>query len=414
MGRLGRAGQIRTDLPLSDSAMMTGMSFWDERLSTGEDAALHPGLPADLVHNPDILVIGGGAVGLAVANACVRAGLGRVVVLEHQSRLASAASGSNGGAIAPDLHLYTDSPEFLAFGRASRRLYEELNAEWDGAIGMWPTRWLNILAPDQTPDVSRQPPGTATTSGQPLPPEFRLLDAADVRALEPDVRLPEGGAAMLAEGQFGVNPQRLAAAFAGRAGQVATGVAMGDVTMRGDRIVAVHTTAGDFTPGVVVAATGLVPEPWSAGVPQRWIKGHMAAIAPGPWELGSVLSGPLGGGTPLPDGTIFCGGTFDPGDHTPEVRKDVTDGLVESLATLLPAAKGAPVTHRWCCFRPHIEGRQPVIDRLPGVTNGWFAGGHFTTGIMMAAATGAAVASWIADSTAPAGLETFDLPRDPA
>jgi glycine/D-amino acid oxidase-like deaminating enzyme len=391
--------------------MMIGMSVWDERLTTAENVALRPGLPADLVRNPDVLVIGGGAVGLAVAAACVRAGLGRVVVLEREARLASAASGSNGGAIAPDLHLFTDSAEFVAFGRASRGLYEELDAEWDGAIGMWPTRWLNILAPDQAPDVSRQPPGTATTS-HPLPPEFRLLDAADVRALEPDVRLPEGGSVMLATGQFGVNPQRLAAAFAARAGQVATGVAMRDVTMRGDRIVTVHTTAGDFTPGAVVVATGLVPEPWSAGVPQRWIKGHMAAVAPGPWELGSVLSGPLGGGTPLPDGTIFCGGTFDPGDHSPEVRTDVTDGLVVSLATVLPAAAGAPVSHRWCCFRPHIEGRQPVIDRLPGVTNGWFAGGHFTTGIMMAAGTGAAVAAWIAGSARPAGIETFDLPVD--
>jgi glycine oxidase len=386
------------------------VSVWNERLTTAENMALHPGRPPDLVHNPDVLVIGGGAVGLAVAAACVRAGLGRVVVLEREAGLASAASGSNGGAIAPDLHLFTDSPEFVAFGRASRRLYEELDAEWDGAIGMWPTRWLNIFAPDQTPDVSRQPPGTATSSA-PLPPEFRLLDAADVRALEPDVRLPEGGAAMLATGQFGVNPQRLAGAFAAHAGQVVTGVTMLDVTMRGDRIGTVHSTAGDFTPGVVVVATGLVPDMWSAGVPQRWVKGHMAAVAPGPWELGSVLSGPLGGGTPLPDGTIFCGGTFDPGDHSPEAREDVTDGLAKSLATVLPAAAGVPISHRWCCFRPHIEGRQPVIDRLPGVTNGWFAGGHFTTGIMMAAATGAAVATWIADSVPPTGLETFDLPR---
>jgi glycine/D-amino acid oxidase-like deaminating enzyme len=409
IGRLGRTGQNGPDQPLRNSEMICRMSFWQERLRPDERPALLPGLPADLRHDPDVLVVGGGAIGLAVAAACVRAGLGHVVVLERESRLASAASGANGGAIAPDMHLLTDSAEFVAFGRTSRRLYQELDAEWNGAIGLWPTRWLNIFAPDQAPEVSRQTPGPAVPD-RPVPPEFRMLDAAEVSELEPDVRLPEGGTAMLVDGQFGVNPQRLVSAFAARAGQVATGVAMRDVTIHGDRIVAVHTTAGDFTPGALVVATGLIPVPWSAGVPQRWIKGHMAAVGPGEWELGSVLAGPLGGGTPLPDGTIFAGGTFDPGDHTPEVRPEVAAGLVEALATLVPAAAGAPIADRWCCFRPYIEGRQPVIDRLPGVANGWFAGGHFTTGIMMAAATGAAVAGWIGEGVPPPGIETFTMP----
>jgi glycine oxidase len=392
--------------------MIGGMSFWEERLGSDERAALRPDRAADLRRNPDVLVVGGGVIGLAVAAACVRAGLGHVVVLERESRLASAASGSNAGAIAPDMHLLTDVPEFVAFGRASRSIYREWDADWAGVIGLWPTRWLNIFAPDQAPQVSRQAPDAAGVSEpeRPAPLEFRLLDAAAVGELEPDVRLPEGGTAMLVEGQLGVNPQRLAAALAARAGQVATGVAMQDVTIRGGRIVAVHTTAGDFTPGVLVAATGLVPAPWSVGVPQRWVKGHMVAVGPGPWHLGSVLAGPLAGGTPLPDGTIFAGGTFDPGDHDPEVRPEVADGLADALTTLLPAAAGAPITDRWCCFRPYVEGRQPVIDRLPGVANGWFAGGHFTTGVMMAAATGVAVAEWIGDGVTPAGVTTFTMP----
>jgi glycine/D-amino acid oxidase-like deaminating enzyme len=51
-----------------------------------------------------------------------------------------------------------------------------------------------------------------------------------------------------------------------------------------------------------------------------------------------------------------------------------------------------------------------VIDRLPGVDNAWFAGGHFTTGIMMAPATGAAVAEWIDGGKAPAEVGSFGLP----
>jgi len=378
--------------------MIGAMSFWDERLTADEIGALRPGRPADLRHNPDVLIIGGGVVGLATAAACVRAGLGHVVVLERDSRLVPAASGRNSGAIAPDMHVFTDSAEFVAFGRASRDRYATLDAEWDGAIGLTPTRWLNILAPDQAAEAG------------PMPSGFRLLDAAEVSELEPDVRLPDGGAAVLAAGQYGVNPQRLAVALAARSGQVATGATMLDVAVRGGKAVRVRTTGGDFSPGALVLATGLLPGPWASGVAQRWVKGHMVAVGPGLWELRSVLTGPLGGGTPLSDGTIICGGTFDPGDHTDETRTDVTDGLARSLTSVLPAAALAPVTHRWHCFRPYIEGRQPVIDRLPGVANGWFAGGHFTTGVMMAAETGAALACWLATGEPPAEIATFTLP----
>jgi len=376
---------------------------WDDRLSDGENAALRPGTPERLDRSPDVLIVGGGVVGLSVAVACRRAGLGRVLVLERAERLASAASGANGGAIAPDMHVLTDSPEFVAFGRASRELYRQWDADWGGAIGQWPTRWLNIFPPGGAPEPPSAAPG-------PVAAPFPLLDAAAVREVEPDVRLPDGGRAMLVDGQYGVNPQRLVAALAGHAGAVATGVAMRDVSVRGDRIVAVHTTAGEFTPGAVVVATGLVPAPWDAGVPQRWVKGHMAAVAPGPWRLSSVLSGPLGGGTPLDDGTVVCGGTFDDGDLSPELRPAIADALAAGLATVLPAAAGAMVSHRWYCFRPYIEGCQPIVDRLPGAANGWFAGGHFTTGVMMAAATGAAIAGWIGGGDAPELARTFTLP----
>jgi glycine oxidase len=385
-------------------------AIWDRLLGPDERAALRPGRPDDLDRRPDVLVVGGGAIGLAVAAAGVRAQLGRVVVLEREPGLASAASGSNAGAIAPDMHLLTDSPEFVAFGRAGRTLYRELDAEWGGAIGLWPTRWLNIFPPGASPRATRQAPDIPAADR--TPPEHTALDAAQVKALEPDVRLPAGGSASLVGGQFGVNPQRLAGALAAHAGQVATGVAMRDVTIRGDRVVTVHTTAGDFTPGALVVATGLVPPPWGRTVPQRWVKGHMVAVGPGRWRLGSVLGGPLGGGTPLPGGRVVCGGTFDLDDQTAEIRPEVADQLAADLAAVLPAAAEAPITDRWYCFRPSIEGRQPVVDRLPGVANGWFAGGHFTTGIMMAAATGAAVATWIAGSARPDSVKTFTLPLD--
>jgi glycine/D-amino acid oxidase-like deaminating enzyme len=371
---------------------------WDDDLTEAERSALlRSGGPVD--RRPDVLVVGGGVIGLAVAAACRRAGLGRVVVIERSDVLAAAASGANGGAIAPDMHEFTDPPEMVAFGRRSLSLYREWD---DGAFGLWPARWLSIFPAGAAPLVSRQ---DVTARSAP----FSLLDESDVAALEPSVRMPPGGTAHLVDGQYGVNPRRVVGVLASRAGTVLTGVTMTGVRTRGDRVLAVQTTAGDFHPGAVVMATGLVPPPWSAGVPQRWVKGHMVALAPSDHGLTSVLAGPIGGGTPLPGGALISGGTFDD-DTLPQLNPSISDGLARGLAELLPAAANAPITHRWYCLRPHIEGRQPVIDRLPGTTNAWFAGGHFTTGLMMAPATGEAVASWIQTSEPPPLVRTFTLP----
>jgi glycine/D-amino acid oxidase-like deaminating enzyme len=387
---------------------MARLTVWETSLDDSERAALRPGLPDGLDHSPDVLVVGGGIVGLAVATACRQAGLGRVVVLEMEERLASGASGGNAGGIAPDMHLLTDSPEFVAFGRASREIYRRWDAEWGGALGLWPTRWLNLFPAGAGPLVTRQAPGIEPADA--TPPEIELLDADRVKELEPDVKMPEGGTALLVDGQVGVHPLRLIAGLATHGGaSVVTGVRLESVTVRGDRIAGVRTTAGDFTAGAVVFATGLVPPPWDEGVAQRWVKGHMVAVAPGPWRLGSVLAGPLGGGAPLADGTIVCGGTFDEDDDSPEVRPEVSDRLAKDLATVVPAAGSAAVAARWCCFRPYVVGRRPVVDRLPGTANGWFAGGHFTTGVMMAAATGAAVTEWITTGYAPHAVESFNL-----
>jgi len=143
-------------------------AVWTDELTADERAALAPGVPADLPRRPDVLVVGGGVIGLATAVACRDAGLGSVVVLEREDRLASAASGGNGGSIAPDMHALTDPPEFVAFGRASLARHVELDDRW--GLGLRTTRWLQIF------------PGGD-------------LDRAAVRELEPDLVLPEGAGA---------------------------------------------------------------------------------------------------------------------------------------------------------------------------------------------------------------------------
>jgi glycine/D-amino acid oxidase-like deaminating enzyme len=367
---------------------------WADSLDPADRAVLDPGVPGGLGRHPDVLVVGGGVVGLATALFCRRAGLGRVLVIEAK-RLAAGASGGAAGALAPDLHRLTDPPAFVQLARASLTLYGDLDQQWDGALGL---RWAPrlILLPDGPP------PSLQPWRG------VQLLEADRVAELEPD--LAPVPAALLTTDQAQVNPLRLAAVLARHAGSAATRIAMTSLQISGGRVVRVRTTAGDLHPGMVVLATGLAPEPW-VQLPQRLVKGHLLATQPGPFRLRHGVHGPGGGIGPLAGGGLLAGGTRDEGDQSPHVRSEVVASIRRRLGALLPAARDARLTHQWCCFRPATADGQPVIDQVPGLDNTWVSAGHNGTGILLAPATGQALAGWIATGKPPAEISSFTLSR---
>jgi glycine/D-amino acid oxidase-like deaminating enzyme len=115
--------------------------------------------------------------------------------------------------------------------------------------------------------------------------------------------------------------------------------------------------------------------------------------------------------TPLEDGRLLAGGTFDLGDQSPVVRPDVIDSILVSLRSALPGLSGTGVSHQWCCFRPrHPDGR-PVIDRVPGLRNAWLTSGHFRTGILNAPATGMALARWLSADKPPPEAAAWSVAR---
>ncbi len=373
-------------------------AIWRDHLDAAERAALEPGRHPVRDWTPDVLVVGGGLVGLATALACAEAGLGHVVLVERD-RLGAGASGGAAALLSPALHEWTDPPEFVDLGRAGLAGWRILDEQSRGALGV---RRLDFLVP-----LVEAPIG-----GAPSPrPGMELLDADGVRAVEPE--LAPAGAGVLFTDQGHVHPLHAAAVIARRlaeaGGDVVTGVAMTGVDEVGDTIRAVDTTAGTYEPGVVVFATGLAPE--RVGVPQRWVKGHLVATAPAPFRLRVAIAAPAGLVVQLAGGALVSGGTLDDADHTPDPDPVVTDGIARELATLVPAAGPLAVTHRWCCFRPMVTDGQPVVDRVPGTTNAWVTCGHYRTGILMAPATGDVLARWIESGRRPPEVDAFGIAR---
>jgi glycine oxidase len=364
-----------------------GHAIWPDQLSTDERACLSPAVHADLDVHPDVLVVGGGILGVATAVACHRAGLGAVTLLERESRLGAGASGGAAGLLCPEAHVGVDPPVLVNLGRLSLLQWRELEQTLPGGVGLVDLDWLGIRD-----NVANFSPDT------PLPANAERLDPAQVDFLVPGLSQPTDG--VFVRHQARVNPLRAIARMAARLASVAASVDVHAVSTEAGRIRSVRTSSGEFYPGAVVFATGLSPR--IAGLeldlPAFEVKGHIFASEPTALKLPGAVA-PLA--TAIDNGRLLLGGTLDVGDDERVVRPEVIAGMWSDLEAAWPVARGVKISHQWACFRPAHPDHLPVVDRVPGLDNAWFTSGHYKTGILMAPATGRALATWIDSGRKP-------------
>ena len=365
---------------------------WDDLLTEDERRALAPGVPERLDATPDVLVVGGGVIGLATAAFCRRAGVERVLVIERD-RLASGPSGRAAGTLTPGFHALLRPDAFVRLAERGLELHREIAEEWD--TGLHTIDSLAEIPPGITPPKSLDRAGA------------RIVDGATAREIEPE--FGEVEQALHIPDQGSIRPLGFAAALAGRAGTVVTGVEVHDVDTADGRVVRVTTSHGDVEPGAVVFCTGTSD---LLSIPQLRIKGHMAATGPAPFRL-RTLPATLIGFVQTREGRIVAGGTFDPGDDDPAVHDDVVELMAGELRRIIPRAKELEIEHRWTCFRPATPDELPVIDCVPGLENAWVSVGHFRTGIMVSPAAAELIASWITTGERPPAAADFGTGRFP-
>lgn len=374
--------------------MTVQYAIWRDQLTATERTTLGRGDGDISDPRPDVLVVGGGIVGVATAAACHEAGLGSVLLIET-GRLGTGATGGATGLLIPEPHQWSDPEPLVDLERASLERWRELEQSVPGGVGLIELDWIG-LAP--------HPGGFAAHQ----PPSVEWLAPGQVERLVPGLARPMEGA--LIRRQARLNPLRAVARLAASLPAVGTGVAATSVTVTGDRIVTVATSAGPVSPGIVVFATGQPPvlDGLPVNIPSDRVKGHLLVTEPAPVKLPGTVA-PIA--TQIEDGRLLAGGTFDVGDESPAVRPDVIESIMDGLTAAIPALAGLPVAYQWCCFRPRHPDRRPVIDKIPGLQNAWLTSGHFRTGILNAPATAAVLARWIGAGQPPAEPATWSATR---
>jgi glycine/D-amino acid oxidase-like deaminating enzyme len=369
-------------------------AIWRDQLTAKERAVLGREDEGAVGSRPDVLVVGGGILGVSTAAACAEAGLGRVLLIET-GRLGAGATGGATGLLIPEPHQWSDPEPFVDLERAGLERWRDLQESTPGGIGLVELDWLG-LAPHDSGFAAHQPPAV------------EWLNPGQVAELIPGLARPMEGALIHRQGR--VNPLRAVARMAASLPAVATGVAATSVSIVGDRIVSVGTSAGEISPGAVVFATGRPPmlDGLALDIPADRVKGHLLVTEPTDVRLPGIVA-PLA--TQIENGQLLAGGTFDLGDESPAVQPDVIDAIIQGLAAVVPELTGIGVSHQWCCFRPRHPDRRPVIDMVPGLANAWLTSGHFRTGILNAPVTAAVLSRWIQAGEPPVEAGTWSATR---
>lgn len=366
---------------------------------------------------PDVVVIGGGIIGLSIAEQLGRRGAG-VTVLERHA-CGSEASGAAAGMLAPlaetACHASADHSPFLTLALAGLDAHapwlERLRAETGLEVGPHGPGMLRITDETRVEDL-RSAFDRQSSLGLPL----EWLEGAALKAVEP--ALAGVIAAIRSPREQHVQPPVLVLALArsltSRGGTVREGAPARGFVTHGARVLAVRTDDDELPCAEVVIAGGAwtpaIAAALDARVPVKPVRGQILALLPQPMPFRHTLYGPDGYLVPKPDGRLVVGATEDQAGFDSRPTADGVARLLAMATRLLPSLAAAPFSGAWAGLRPASADRLPLLGPLPEWENVSLATGHFRNGVLLAPLTGQLLTEWLLCRCAPPLMAPF-LPQ---
>ncbi len=361
----------------------------------------------------DILIIGGGVIGLAIAMELRLRGA-TVTVLSRDMQ--QAATQAAAGMLAPQAEAIPPGA-MLELCLKSRSLYPDWVRKLEEVSGLSTGYWpCGILAPVyEIVETGMGAPSTALT---------HWLGRDSIHqaqtGLGDDVA---GGWWFPEDGQ--VDNRALATALQTAAQSIGVdvqlGVAVEYLRQHEGRIVNVITDRGDWNADHYVLATGA----WShelLPVPVQPRKGQMISVQvpgfaggdrPGYSDylpLRRVLFGPDIYIVPRRDGRILIGATVEAAGFLPHNTASGVQALLNRAMRLYPMLQEFPLHDCWWGFRPATPDELPILGPSQ-CSNLTVAVGHYRNGILLAPATAQLIADWVENQAADALLSSFHWER---
>ncbi len=337
--------------------------------------------------NQEVIVVGGGVIGLLSAYRLAQAGTS-VLLLESRD-VGREASWAGGGIVSP-LYPWRYSPAVTALAHWSQDFYPQLGDRLLEETGVDPEvhvtglYWLDLH--DEAEALS-----WAERYGRPL----TSVSMGTVHQAVPS--LNEGyERAVYMEGVANVRNPRLLRALREALRQlpnvhVVEQCPVEGFVRDGSRIVGVQTAQGEMRAEQVVVAAGA----WSGRLlatlglelPVKPMKGQMILFKCAEDFLPSMVLAKRRYAIPRRDGHILVGSTLEDVGFDKTPTEDALESLRETAIELLPGLADATVVNHWAGLRPASPEGIPYIGPVPGHEGLWLNCGHFRNGLVLAPAS---------------------------
>jgi len=361
-----------------------------------------------MTSTPDVLIIGGGVIGLSTASLLAKAGV-RVEVLDR-GPLGMESSWAGAGIIPPGNPDRAKTPfdrlralSAVAFPDLSRELLSETGID----NGYRVCGGIQILDPSDSASVPAW-----EEEGFP----FQRLTGAALTAIEPvlvepaapvydqptgaQVRNPRHMQALVAicrSRGVGLYPDTPVAAIEHRANKV-TGVRLADGTLKtaGRYLLAAGAWSEAFLESIGLSS-GIHP-----------VRGQIVLLKMPAPIFRRVIEWGKEYLVPREDGHILLGSTEEPevgfvkGNTVKAVKRLLTFALA-----LVPELKKAEIIRCWSGFRPGTRDGLPVLGPAGEITNLFIASGHFRSGLQLSPATAQVMCELLTDRPVSLPLNDF-------
>lgn len=218
---------------------------------------------------PDVLIIGGGIVGCAIARECAKYDM-RILLVEKEHDIAMQTTSRNDGMVHPGIDLIPGQIK-RRYNMRGNRMYDQICSELD----------VPFLRSGQYVCFQGRSMAIAAFFGQLyyklFGPRVQYLSKRDFFRREPNMS-PAITAALFYPDAGVVSPYGLALAYAENAvdngAQVSLDTAVLDMTLEDGRIVSVRTNRGTIYPKVVVNAAGVFSDDVARMAQDRFFSIH--------------------------------------------------------------------------------------------------------------------------------------------
>ncbi len=366
-------------------------------------------------NRPDLLIVGGGVIGLATARDAAARGL-RVTLLER-GNCGREASWAAAGMLSPLGEALQPGP-FLRFGLDSLEAYPAFVAELqeETGIGVELRKCGKLRLALSEGEEERLRARFHWARDRNL--DVRWLESGELQAEEPALVAPARGGLLL-EDDFRVDNRALARALVEslrlRGVSIREGEEVRGVAVRNGRARAVLLADGESLPAsaVLLAAgawTGTL-EGLPFPVPVRPVRGQMLALHPAASPSRRVLESEEVYLVPRDDGRVLVGAT----EEEVGFRRETTAGgladVLNAALRLVPGLRSASVDQTWAGLRPGSPDGLPILGAHPGVKDLYIATGHFRNGILLTPATAGAMGALVTGGPGPVPPPEFGPER---